>query len=85
MNVKGTMTVRMAASTDLAPTSVHVLEGTCCIQMDGVVNPLDVLHLRLLKMAPFHVTGKQLEDSVVSCATKDTPYLELEFEFVSPQ
>jgi len=32
------MTVRMAASTDLAPTTVHVLEGTCCIQMDGVVN-----------------------------------------------
>ena len=45
MNVKGTTTVRMAASTDLAPTSVHVLEGTCCIQMDGVVN-VSHFHMR---------------------------------------
>ena len=38
MNVKGTMTVKMAASTDLAPTSVRVLKATCCIQMGGDVS-----------------------------------------------
>ena len=37
MSVMKATTVRMVASTDLAPTSVRVLEGTCCIQMDGVV------------------------------------------------
>ena len=32
------MTVRVAASIDLAPTIAHVLEATCCIQMGGDVS-----------------------------------------------
>ena len=48
MNVKGTMIVRMAASTDLAPTSVHVPKGTCCVQMDGHVNVSQFCVLQVL-------------------------------------
>jgi len=41
--------------------------------------------LRLLKMAPLRAPSKQQEGSVVSSATKDTPYLEPDFEFAFPQ
>jgi len=37
MSVKRKMTVRMAASIDLAPTIAHALKGTCCVQMEGLV------------------------------------------------
>lgn len=37
MSVKRKMTVRMAASIDMAPTVAHALKGTCCVQMEELV------------------------------------------------
>ena len=54
---------------------LHFLPSLALIKnlYDYPIQLLDALHLKLLEMAPLCATGKQQEDSVVSCVTKDTP------------